>query len=169
MVARARDEMDPAMKTALDGQYAGFNAPDAALDPVQIVRRYADVRDREIVAFIAAGLAFGRVASIMASIEAVTAVMAPSPAAFVRGFDRRRDGARVRLLVRRQQSAWQTVRARVQPDEHRIPNSPHPRRQPIRKMIQASPRSTGFQPVIFAPQKKHVARQRALNGGPARQ
>ena len=90
MVARARDEMDPAMKTALDGQYAGFNAPDAALDPVQIVRRYADVRDREIVAFIAAGLAFGRVASIMASIEAVTAVMAPSPAAFVRGFDRRR-------------------------------------------------------------------------------
>ena len=69
MVARARDEMDPAMKTALDGQYAGFNAPDAALDPVQIVRRYADVRDREIVAFIAAGLAFGRVASIMASIE----------------------------------------------------------------------------------------------------
>ena len=89
------------MQQALDTQYAGFNAPDAALDPIQIVRRYPDVRDREIVAFIAAGLAFGRVASIMASIETVTALMGPSPAAFVRAFDRRRDGARLASFVHR--------------------------------------------------------------------
>lgn len=89
------------MKAALDRQYDGFNAPDAARDPIQIVRRYADVRDREIVAFVAAGLAFGRVASIMASIETICAVMAPSPAAFVRAFDRRRDGARLAPFVHR--------------------------------------------------------------------
>lgn len=89
------------MKAALDSQYDGFNAPDAARDPIQIVRRYADVRDREIVAFVAAGLAFGRVASIMASIEAVCAVLGPSPAAFVRDFDRRRDGARLATFVHR--------------------------------------------------------------------
>ena len=40
------------------------------LDPIQIVRRYPRLDDREIVAFVAAGLAFGRVASVMASVEA---------------------------------------------------------------------------------------------------
>lgn len=89
------------MKAALDAQYEGFNAPDAARDPIQIVRRYAEVRDREVVAFVAAGLAFGRVASIMTSIESVCAVMAPSPATFVREFDRRRDGARLAGFVHR--------------------------------------------------------------------
>ena len=43
-----------------------------------------DPADREIAGFIAAGLAFGRVASILASIDAVLGVMGPSPAAFVR-------------------------------------------------------------------------------------
>ena len=59
------------MKAALDRLYAAFNHPDSALDPIQIVRRYARLEDREIVAFVAAGLAFGRVASVMASVEAV--------------------------------------------------------------------------------------------------
>jgi len=81
------------VKSALDTLYDSFNAPEAALDPIQIVRRYPEVRDREIVAFIAAGLAFGRVASVMASIQAVTAVLGPSPSLFVRDFDVRVCGA----------------------------------------------------------------------------
>jgi uncharacterized protein (TIGR02757 family) len=89
------------LKTALDALYGNFNAPEAALDPIQIVRRYPAVADREIVAFVAAGLAFGRVASVMASVEAVCAVMGPSPAAFVRGFDAKRDGAVLKPFVHR--------------------------------------------------------------------
>jgi uncharacterized protein (TIGR02757 family) len=54
---------------------------------VHLVRRYESADDREIVGFCAAGLAFGRVASVLQSIEALLAVMGPSPAAFVRGFD----------------------------------------------------------------------------------
>lgn len=89
------------MKAALDALYDTFNAPEAALDPIQIVRRYARVDDREIVAFIAAGLAFGRVASVMASVEAVSAVMGPSPAEFVRRFDAKRDAAPLKPFVHR--------------------------------------------------------------------
>ena len=63
------------MKPALDRLYAAFDYPDSALDPIQIVRRYPCVDDREIVAFVAAGLAFGRVASVMQSVEAICRVM----------------------------------------------------------------------------------------------
>lgn len=89
------------VKPALDTLYDSFNAPDAAADPIQIVRRYPDVRDREIVAFIAAGLAFGRVASVLASIETIVSLMGPSPSAFVRHFDAKRDGARFAAFVHR--------------------------------------------------------------------
>ncbi len=89
------------MKAALDTLYDSFNGPEAALDPIQIVRRYRHVADREIVAFVAAGLAFGRVSSVMASIETVSAVMGPSPAAFVAAFDPKRDGAALKTFVHR--------------------------------------------------------------------
>ena len=42
-------------KDPLDRLYAAFNYPDSAADPVQIVRRYPALEDREIVAFVAAG------------------------------------------------------------------------------------------------------------------
>ncbi|TAK15928.1 MAG: TIGR02757 family protein [Acidobacteria bacterium] len=89
------------MKLALDRLYDAFNAPESAMDPIQIVRRYRRVEDREIVAFIAAGLAFGRVASVMASIEAVCRVMGPSPSTFVREFDPQRDGEALKRFVHR--------------------------------------------------------------------
>lgn len=84
--------MTPALGQALDALYASFDHPESALDPIQIVRRYPDVADREIVAFIASGLAFGRVASVMASVEAVCAELGPHPAAFICSFDPARDG-----------------------------------------------------------------------------
>jgi uncharacterized protein (TIGR02757 family) len=90
-----------AMKAALDRLYASFNHPDSALDPIQIVRRYDRLDDREVVAFIAAGLAFGRVRSVMASIESMCAAMGPRPAEFVRGFQPDRDSATIRQLVHR--------------------------------------------------------------------
>jgi uncharacterized protein (TIGR02757 family) len=88
-------------KPALDRLYESFNAPDSAADPIQIVRRYPEVADREIVAFIASGLAFGRVASVMASVEAVCRVLGPSPFEFLRKFDPGRDGAPLLPVVHR--------------------------------------------------------------------
>jgi len=85
----------------LNQLYADFNHPESAFDPIQVVRRYDRLDDREIIAFIAAGLAFGRVASVVASIEAVCAVLGPSPAAAVRTFDPARDGAALLPLVHR--------------------------------------------------------------------
>ena len=75
------------MKTQLDEIYSHFNLANSVADPIWIVRRYERPDDREIVAFCAAALAFGRVQSVMQSIEGLLAAMGPSPAAFVRGFD----------------------------------------------------------------------------------
>lgn len=89
------------LKPTLDGLYDSFNMADSATDPVQIVRRYARPEDQEIVAFCAAGLAFGRVSSVMQSIERVALVMGPEPAAFVRRFEPARGGAPLRDFVHR--------------------------------------------------------------------
>jgi uncharacterized protein (TIGR02757 family) len=94
-------ESDTALRITLDRLYDGFNRPDSAVDPIQIVQRYARLEDREIVGFIAAGLAFGRVASVMASIEAVCRVLGPAPAQFVRAFDPRRDSGPLDCIVHR--------------------------------------------------------------------
>jgi len=89
------------LKPTLDRLYAGFNYPDSATDPIQIVRRYQRDDDREIVGFVSAALAFGRVLSVLQSIERVLAVMRPSPAAYVRRFDARRDGPAFAGIVHR--------------------------------------------------------------------
>jgi len=85
----------------LEGLYKTFDHVTSATDPVHIVRRYTAPDDREIVGFCAAGLAFGRVASVLHSIESLLEVMGPRPAAFVRGFDPERHGARLAPLVHR--------------------------------------------------------------------
>ena len=89
------------LKPFLDRLYDSFNSPESARDPIQIVRRYERLDDREVVGFIAAGLAFGRVASVMASIDAVCRVLGPAPAAFVRHFDPAREGRTLLPLVHR--------------------------------------------------------------------
>lgn len=87
--------------TNLEALYRQFDHVTSATDPVHIVRRFAAPEDREVVGFCAAGLAFGRVASVLNSIEALLAVMGPAPAAFVRRFDPARDGDRLAPLVHR--------------------------------------------------------------------
>ncbi len=89
------------LKEPLDRLYAEFDHSGEVTDPVELVRPFGDPADREIAAFCAASLAFGRVASIMASISALLRVMGPSPAAFVRQFDPDRDGAPLLGLVHR--------------------------------------------------------------------
>ena len=80
-----------ALRSKLDGLYADFNYPDSDADPIQIVSRYPRADDREVAGFIAASLAFGRVASVMQSIDRVLAVAGPHPADYVRRFDVRRE------------------------------------------------------------------------------
>jgi len=94
----------PASKTlrpALDRLYEGFNAEQSVADPVWIVRRHARPDDQEVVAFIASALAFGRVQSVLNSVDGMLKVMGPSPAAFVRGFDPARDRECFKPLVHR--------------------------------------------------------------------
>ena len=85
----------------LEDLYRTFDHVDAASDPVHIVRRYMAPDDREVVAFCAAALAFGRVASVLQSIESLLAVMGARPAAFVRAFDPSLHRAAIDPLVHR--------------------------------------------------------------------
>ena len=92
------------LKPTLDRLYADYNHADSATDPIQIVRRYTRPDDREVVAFCAASLAFGRVASVLQSIERLMTVFAhrgDRPADFVRRFDPRRDAPAFKGLVHR--------------------------------------------------------------------
>jgi len=65
------------------------------------VRRYEAAEDREVVGFCAAALAFGRVASVLQSIESLLAVMGSRPAAFVRSFEPARHRTDIDPLVHR--------------------------------------------------------------------
>ena len=85
----------------LEAIYRTFDHVNSATDPVHIVRRYEAPEDREVVGFCAAALAFGRVASVLQSIESLLAVMGPRPAAFVRAFEPGTHRARLDPLVHR--------------------------------------------------------------------
>jgi uncharacterized protein (TIGR02757 family) len=89
------------MRSSLDELYVGFDHLHSATDPVHIVRRFTDPADREVVGFCAAGLAFGRVASVLQSIEALLGVIGPHPAAFVRSFEPAQQKHRFEPLVHR--------------------------------------------------------------------
>ena len=75
-----------ALKPGLDALYHGFNLDHSTRDPIWTVRRFADSADQEVVAFLASALAFGRVQSVIQTVEAVLGVMGTAPAAFVRAF-----------------------------------------------------------------------------------
>ena len=85
----------------LEQLYEAYNREDSAADPVQIVRRYAKPEDQEIVGFCAAALAFGRVASVLNTVETLTRVLGPSPSAYVRQFDPKAPHPELRAMVHR--------------------------------------------------------------------
>jgi uncharacterized protein (TIGR02757 family) len=65
------------------------------------VRRFERADDREVAGFCAAALAFGRVASVLQSIERLLAIVGPRPAEYVRRFEPRREAPRFQGLVHR--------------------------------------------------------------------
>jgi len=89
------------LATKLDRLYQDYNREDSATDPVQIVRRYTNPADQEIVGFCAAALAFGRVASVLNSVETVARAMGAEPAAYVRRFDPDATHPELRAMVHR--------------------------------------------------------------------
>ena len=89
------------LKVSLDRLYESFNAPDSAFDPVQVVQRYPRIEDREIVGFVASAVAFGRVASVVNSTNAICEVLGTRPAKLLKAFDPEVHGRRLRPLVHR--------------------------------------------------------------------
>jgi uncharacterized protein (TIGR02757 family) len=78
------------VKAVLEDLYRRYNhAEFIPPDPLQWVYRYTHKADREIVGFLAAALAYGRVEQINNSLEKLFAVMGKSPADFVHDFDTR--------------------------------------------------------------------------------
>jgi uncharacterized protein (TIGR02757 family) len=86
------------LAASLDALYSDFNREDSASDPVHRVRPFANPADREIAGFCAAALAFGRVASVLNSIDTL---FAPRPAEFVRTFDPLAPHPALRAMVHR--------------------------------------------------------------------
>lgn len=68
---------------------------------MQVVRRYANPRDQEVIGFCAAALAFGRVQSVLNTVNALAAVLGPAPAAYVRRFDPQGEHPELRAMVHR--------------------------------------------------------------------
>src|SRR5687768_1679147 len=89
------------LKTSLDRLYASFNVPGSAFDPVRVVQRVPRIEDREIVGFIASDVAFGRVACVVNSTNAICEVLGDRTAHVLRSFDPDINGRRLRPLVHR--------------------------------------------------------------------
>jgi len=79
----------PRLKERLDALRAEWRGRRLDSDPLAFPHRYADAGDREVVAFLAASLAFGRVRSIQASVERVLSALGPNPAGFLDAWDER--------------------------------------------------------------------------------
>ena len=89
------------MRSSLERLYGDYNREDSASDPVHLVRPYPDAADREVAGFCAAALAFGRVASVLNSIDTLFRILGPHPAAFVRTFDPSAPHPELRAMVHR--------------------------------------------------------------------
>lgn len=76
------------IRNVLEKLYGRYNHREFIKpDPLQFVYRYSSRGDREIVAFLAAALAYGRVQQIEKSLNDLLGRMGKSPSEFVRDFD----------------------------------------------------------------------------------
>jgi uncharacterized protein (TIGR02757 family) len=92
---------DSRMRASLERLYGDYNREDSASDPIHKVRPFPDDADREIAGFCAAALAFGRVASVLNSIDTLFRIIGPHPASFVRTFDPTAPHPELRAMVHR--------------------------------------------------------------------
>ena len=91
----------PSLASSLDTLYRDYNREESASDPVHRVRPFADPRDREVAGFCAAALAFGRVASVLNTIDTLFRILGPRPSEYVRQFDPGASHPELRAMVHR--------------------------------------------------------------------
>ena len=73
----------------LEKLYATYNRPEFIHpDPLEFLQLYPQAVDREIVAFVASSLAYGRVAQILKSVSCILDKMVPSPSNFLESASR---------------------------------------------------------------------------------
>lgn len=90
------------LQQRLDALVAGCDADDTrSRDPVDFVHRYRDPRDQEVVALIAASLAFGNALAARRSIDRALQTLGPRPGAVVVAASRDDLGRRLRGFVHR--------------------------------------------------------------------
>ncbi|MBS1785762.1 MAG: TIGR02757 family protein [Acidobacteria bacterium] len=77
-MTRLRDQLE-ALRLRYDTDAA------LGLDPITVALAYDDPRDREVAAWLAASLAYGRVAPMLTAIRVALAPLGANPAAFLRG------------------------------------------------------------------------------------
>ena len=68
----------------LERLYRSYAARRLEFDPLRFPRRYARADDREIVAWVAAALAYGNARTILSSVSRILDVLGPAPAAFLK-------------------------------------------------------------------------------------
>lgn len=85
MKARRGRDRTAALRALLDRAYAEYDARWIEPDPVQFVWRYERTDDREVAGLIASSLAYGNVAQIKKSVEAVLGILGPRPARAIDG------------------------------------------------------------------------------------
>ncbi|OGK98242.1 MAG: TIGR02757 family protein [Candidatus Rokubacteria bacterium RIFCSPHIGHO2_12_FULL_73_22] len=91
--AGVRTPAPSTLRRSLERLYREFDyAARIERDAIRFPLRYADPRDRELVALLTACLAYGRVDLFSRALERALAAMGPSPTGFVATFDPRRDG-----------------------------------------------------------------------------
>ncbi len=96
--------MKSLLKDRLDHLYQTFDLRYLSPDPLEIVHRYSEPDDREVVGFLASSLAYGQVDQILASVNHALALMESdgrTPAQFVRTFDPYTDAERFRAFKHR--------------------------------------------------------------------
>lgn len=92
----------PNLKALLDDVLARQDrAAGLAADPLSRVHRFSAPADRQAAAWLCALLAYGRVASILASLDDLFVRMPRGPGAFLADFDMDRDGGRLDGFVHR--------------------------------------------------------------------
>ncbi len=82
----------PGLKKILDNLYCTYDFSERLLhDPVKFPHRYIEKIDIEVAAFIASALAYGRVTLFSPVIDRILVPMGKNPAAFIAGFDPKKD------------------------------------------------------------------------------
>lgn len=74
------------LRARLDAFARAYDRRHLGSDPLGIVRRFDRPEDLELVGLLAAGLAYGRVASIRASLDSLLRILGPRPGAFVEAY-----------------------------------------------------------------------------------